>query len=71
MRELFLEKEVLGKLQQFSCISLAALDAKANGLKQQGVFSIQVKSVNAYNSSFELLVKDLKNYMIVFYLGML
>ncbi len=62
MKELFLEKEIIGKCQQFSCISLAALDAKPNGLKQQGVFSIHVKSVNAYNNSFELLVKDLKNY---------
>ena len=62
MKELFLEKEILGKCQSFSCISLAALDAKANGMKQQGGFGIHVKSVNAYNNSFELLVKDLKNY---------
>ena len=62
MKELFMEKEIVGKCQQFSCVSLAALDAKANGLKQQGVFGIHVKSVNAYNNSFELLVKDLKNY---------
>ena len=62
MKELFLEKEIIGKCQQFSCISLAALDAKANGLKQLGVFGIHVKSVNSYNNSFELLVKDLKNY---------
>lgn len=62
MKELFLEKEILGKCQQFHCIALAALDAKANGLKQQGTFGIHVKSVNSYNSSFELLVKDLKNY---------
>ncbi len=62
MKELFLEKEIMGKLQNFSCISLAALDAKSNGLKQQGVFGIHVKSVSAYNNSFELLVKDLKQY---------
>ena len=62
MKELFLEKEILGKCQQFTCIALAALDAKSNGLKQQGTFGIHVKSVNSYNSSFELLVKDLKNY---------
>lgn len=62
LKELFTEKEIIGKCQRFSCISLAALDAKANGLKQQGVFGIHVKSVNAYNNSFELLVKDLKNY---------
>ncbi len=62
MKELFLEKEIIGKCNGFSCISLGALDAKANGLKQQGVFGIHVKSVNSYNNSFELLVKDLKNY---------
>ena len=62
MKELFLEKEIIGKCQQYTCISFAALDAKPNGFKQQGVFGIHVKSVNAYNNSFELLVKDLKNY---------
>ncbi len=62
MRELFLQKEIVGKCQQFSCIALAALDAKPNGFKQQGIFGVHVKSVNSYNSSFELLVKDLKNY---------
>lgn len=62
MKELFTEKEILAKAQQYSSISLGALDGKANGLKQHGVFSIQVKSVNSYNSSFELLVKDLNNY---------
>ena len=62
MKELFLEKEIIGKCQQYACISFAALDAKPNGFKQQGVFGIHVKSVNAYNNSFELLVKDLKSY---------
>ena len=62
MKELFLEKEILGKCNNFSCVTFAALDAKANGLKQQGSFGIHVKSVNSYNNSFELLVKDLKNY---------
>jgi len=62
MKELFLYKEIIGKCQKFACISLAALDAKSNGLKQQAVFTIHVKSVNSYNNSFELLVKDLKKY---------
>ena len=57
-----LEKEIVGKCQNYACISFAALDAKPNGFKQQGVFGIHVKSVNSYNNSFELLVKDLKNY---------
>ncbi len=62
MKELFQEKEIIGKCNRFSSISFAALDAKANGLKQQGTYGIHVKSVNSYNNSFELLVKDLKNY---------
>ena len=62
MKELFLHKEIVAKCQKFTAISFGALDAKANGLKQQGVFGIHVKSVNAYNNSFELLVKDLKKY---------
>ena len=62
MKELFMEKEILGKCQQFSCISFAALDAKACGLKQHDVQNVHVKSVNSYNNSFDLLVKDLKNY---------
>jgi len=62
MKELFLEKEIIAKCNAFSSISLAALDGKANGLKQQAVFGVSVKSVNSYNNSFEILVKDLKNY---------
>ncbi len=62
MKELFTEKEVMGKCHRFSCIALSALDVKPNGLKQQSVLNIHVKSVNSYNNSFELLVKDLKNY---------
>lgn len=62
MKELFLEKEIFAKCSVFSCISLAALDAKANGFQQQQVLDVAVKSVSSYHHSFELLVKDLKNY---------
>ena len=62
MRELFMQKEIMGKLAGFSCVAVAALDTKSYGLKQNGQFAIHVKSVSAYNSSFELLVKDLKRY---------
>ncbi len=62
MNELFLQKEIIGKLESFSCISLAALDAKAYGFSSIGQYAIHVKSVSAYNNSFELLVKDLKRY---------
>lgn len=62
MKELFSQKETLGKLGSFSCISLGALDAKPYGFSSIGQYAIQVKSVSAYNNSFELLVKDLKRY---------
>lgn len=62
MKELFMQKEIMGKLQKFSCIAIAALDTKAYGLKSIGQYGIHVKSVSAYNNSFELLIKDLKQY---------
>lgn len=62
LKELFLEKEILGKLEGFSCVALGALDNKSCGLHQKAQFSISVKSVNAYNSSVELLRKDLAHY---------
>ena len=62
MKELFTYKEILAKCQQFSTISVNMLDTKSHGFNQRGTFGIQVKSVNAYNKSFELLVNDLKRY---------
>lgn len=62
MKELFSCQEIMGKLAGYSCVSLAALDAKTCGLSSNGQFGIHVKSVSSYNNSFELLVKDLKHY---------
>ena len=62
MDELFLHKQIAAKLDQFSCISLAALDTKSNGIKLNGQYAIHCQSVSAYNNSFELLIKDLKRY---------
>lgn len=62
MKELFLEKEVMGKLAKYSCVSLSALDTKSAGLHQTGQYGIHVQSVSSYNNSFELLIKDLKKY---------
>ena len=62
MRELFMQKEIMGRLAGYACIAVAALDVKTYGLKSNGQFAVHVKSVSAYNSSFELLVKDLKRY---------
>lgn len=62
LKELFTEKEIAARLGRYSCISFASLDVKANGLVQNGQYAIHCQSVNAYNNSFELLIKDLKKY---------
>lgn len=62
MKELFSYKEIMAKLERYSCIALSALDIKTCGLQSNGQFGLHVKSVSAYNNSFELLIKDLKRY---------
>ena len=62
MRELFGYREIMGRLERYACVALAALDNKTCGLTSSGSFGIHVKSVSAYNNSFELLVRDLKRY---------
>lgn len=62
MRELFSCKEILAKLESSRCISLVALDMKNPHLAIEEHMNIQTKTVNPYNNSFELLVKDLARY---------
>ena len=62
MRELFTCKEILGKLAGRRCISLVALDLKNPHLEIGTRLNIQSKTVNPYNNSFELLIKDLERY---------
>lgn len=62
MNELFGYKEIMGRLEKYSCCAVSALDIKTCGLKSNEQFGIHVKSVSAYNNSFELLIADLKKY---------
>ena len=62
MRELFSYKEIIGKIESRKCIALVALELKNNHLNIKEKFHIQSKTVNPYNNSFELLVKDLSRY---------
>jgi transcription-repair coupling factor (superfamily II helicase) len=50
------------ELNKWNCIALSALEPKKAGWKFTESFYITAKSVNSYNSSFELLVKDLHQY---------
>ncbi len=48
------------ELNKRNCISVCALEPKQAGWKVREKFYLEVKSISAYNNSFELLVKDLK-----------
>ena len=50
------------ELNRRNCISLCALEPRQSGWKIRDKFYLEVKSVSSYNSSFELLVKDLLQY---------
>lgn len=47
------------ELNKRNCISVCALEPKQAGWKVREKFYLEVKSISAYNNSFELLVKDL------------
>lgn len=50
------------ELNKRNCISVCALEPKQEGWKVREKFYLEVKSISAYNNSFELLVKDLHQY---------
>ena len=49
-------------LNQYNCAAFCALEPKRGKWKIIEKFDVTVKTVNSYNSSFELLVKDLLQY---------
>ena len=55
-------EELQKELNKRNCISVCALEPKQAGWKVREKFYLEVKSVSSYNSSFELLVKDLHQY---------
>ncbi|MGN0351379.1 MAG: transcription-repair coupling factor [Roseburia sp.] len=62
MKELISYKEIVGKMMNRKCIALATLDLKSNHIEIKEHLNIQTRTVNPYNNSFELLVKDLSRY---------
>ncbi len=53
--------ETLGKLKKYSLVGLCAIEQRSK-LKPDAQYQLPARTVNAYNNSFELLVKDLKQY---------
>ncbi len=54
--------EAAAALSRSRCVLLSSMEFRVEGLTPSRSFYFQVRSVNAYNSSFELLTKDLRHY---------
>ena len=57
---LFGTEEILRKMNAYSRIGFFALDMRCKVLETRGSLSLQAKTVNPYNSSFDMLTRDLK-----------
>lgn len=54
--------DVQKELNKRNCAAFCALEPKQAGWKITDKFALTVKTVNSYNNSFELLVKDLQKF---------
>lgn len=55
-------EEVMARVQTPHTVMLTGLDQKLPGMKVNQKFSFDVKNVNSYQNSFELLIKDLTRW---------
>ncbi len=59
---LFSGKHILAKAGAQNLVLLSALGTRVDGLTPEATYQIPAASVNAYNGSFEMLLKDLHRY---------
>ena len=57
---LYSAEEILERMNAYSGIGFFALDMRCKELVSRESYSLQTKSVNPYNSSFDMLTQDLK-----------
>ena len=62
MQALFSGKEIFAKIQRRRGVAVTTLDMKINEIEIKTKYNILSRTVNSYNRSFELLLKDLKEY---------
>lgn len=62
METLYTCLEICARIEKRSGVALLALEQKIKEFGSHSRFSLQARTIGAYNSSFELLVKDLKQY---------
>ncbi len=55
-------KEILGRVQRNNTVYLTGLEQMLPGMTVEKKYSISVKNVNSYQSSFEMLIKDLQRW---------
>lgn len=61
--KLYTPKEIAAKMERYAGVAFSALEVRAKEMKIQAMYSVLAKSVNSYNSSFDMLIKDLKRFM--------
>ncbi|MCD8225262.1 MAG: transcription-repair coupling factor [Clostridiales bacterium] len=54
--------EILARAQRANTLYLTGLEQRLTGFKVEKKYSISVKNVNSYQSSFEILIKDLQRW---------
>ena len=54
--------EVLAKLEKVKCAAFCMLDARMKEFHVKNKFALEVKGINSYQNSFEMLSKDLKRW---------
>lgn len=59
---IFGKSQIIAMLEKHTCLAVQVLDNKDEIVPIDKKFLIQAKNINAYNNSFELLVKDIKVY---------
>lgn len=57
---LYTADEIVQKMNTYSSIGFLALEMRCKGFDVRGTYSLQSKSVNPYNNSFDMLTQDLK-----------
>ena len=61
-RLLYGSGEIAARLNRKNCVALCLMEQKAPDWEIRERFQIEARSINPYNNSFEMLVKDLKRW---------
>ncbi|MCI8597366.1 MAG: transcription-repair coupling factor [Lachnospiraceae bacterium] len=61
-RILYGSEETIARLNRKNCVALCMMEQKAADWEFTGRYQITARSINPYNNSFELLIRDLKRW---------